>query len=152
MDLDGIDKALLRMLQEDSKMTNKALALKLGMSVTAVYERIRKLERLGVITKYVALIDTGMVGRGFLVFCHIRLSSHTQEAIAEFERDARKLAEVTECFHVSGDYDYLLKVRVRDMPDFRRFMVDKLTRLRHIGSTQSSFSINEVKDSTALSI
>jgi Lrp/AsnC family leucine-responsive transcriptional regulator len=122
------------------------------MSVTAIYERIRKLERLGVIQNYVALVDGSSIGRGFLVFCHIKLSRHSQEAIAEFERQVRKLSEVNECYHVSGDYDYLLKVRVRDMDDFRKFMVDKLTSLKHIGSTQSSFSISEVKNSTALSI
>jgi Lrp/AsnC family leucine-responsive transcriptional regulator len=152
VELDGIDKSLLRILQQDSKRTNKELAVKLGMSVTAIYERIKKLERLGVIKNYVALLDDRVVGRGFVVFCHIKLLRHAQEAIADFERQVRKLSEVNECYHVSGDYDYLLKVRVRDMEDFRRFMVEKLTTLDHIGSTQSSFSISEVKNSTALSI
>ncbi|MBX2829000.1 MAG: Lrp/AsnC family transcriptional regulator [Flavobacteriaceae bacterium] len=150
MELDRIDRLLLKYLQEDCKQTNKELSLKLDLSVTAIYERIKKLERLGVIAGYSARIDKESVGLGFLVFCHIKLEQHAKNAIGYFEKEVKRLDEVLECFHVSGDYDYLLKVVVRDMEHFRNFMVNKLTTIQHIGSTQSSFTINEVKNTTEL--
>ena len=105
----------------------------------------------GVIKNYVALVDRSTVDLGFMVFCHIKLVQHVHKSVTDFERDVVKLEEVIECFHVSGDYDYLLKVLVRDMAHFRNFMVAKLTKLQYIGSTQSSFTINEVKNTTAIS-
>ncbi len=152
MPLDAIDKRLLSFLQENSKQTHKELSLKLNLSVTAVFERIKKLEREGVIENYVALVDKDQVDRGSVVFCHIKLLQHSQEYLQEFEKAVMKLEEVMECYHVSGEYDYLIKVLVRDMKHFRSFMVTKLTTLRHIGSTQSSFSINEVKHTTAITL
>lgn len=150
MKLDGMDKQLLTLLQKDSKQTNKQLSQQLNLSVTAVFERIKKLERNGVIEQYVALLDKKKLDLGFMVFCHIKLTQHSEKYIAEFEKEATKLEEVLECYHVSGEYDYLLKVVVKDMEHFREFMINKLTSLQHIGSTQSSFSINEVKNTTAV--
>lgn len=150
MNLDTIDKALLQLLQENAKQTNKQLSLQLNLSVTAVYERIKKLEREGVITKYVSLLDKEKVHKGFTVFCHIKLVQHAQDYLTKFEEEVTSLDEVLECFHVSGDYDYLLKVVVKDIKQFRSFMVNKLTTIKHIGSTQSSFSISEVKNTTQL--
>ncbi|MCT8341008.1 Lrp/AsnC family transcriptional regulator [Flavobacteriaceae bacterium TK19130] len=150
MRLDAIDTQLLQLLQRDSKQTTKQLSLQLNLSVTAVYERIKKLEREGVITSYVALLNKEKVNKGFTVFCHIKLVQHSQEYLTKFENEIAQLPEVLECFHVSGDYDYLLKVLVKDIKQFRSFMVNKLTTLKHIGSTQSSFSINEVKNTTTL--
>ena len=152
MNLDKIDKELLEQLQKDCKQTNKELSSKLNLSVTAIYERIKKLEREGVITNYVSLLNKEKVGLGFVVFCQIKLAQHSREYLTKFEKEVTKLEEVLECFHVSGEYDYLLKVLVRDMVHFRSFMVTKLTTIQHIGSTQSSFTISEVKNSTALNI
>ena len=147
--MDSIDKKLLGLVQNDARMTNKELALKLQMSVTAVYERIRKLEREGVIKNYVALIDRNKIEKSFIVFCHIKLVQHTKDYLVRFEAEVIKLPEVLECFHVSGDYDYILKIAVKDMEAYRDFMVTKLTGLQHIGSTHSSFMIGEIKNSTA---
>ncbi|WP_264510011.1 Lrp/AsnC family transcriptional regulator [Flavobacterium sp. N1719] len=147
--MDTIDKKLLGLVQNDARMTNKELALKLQMSVTAVYERIRKLEREGVIKNYVALIDRNKIEKAFIVFCHIKLVQHTKDYLVRFEAEVIKLPEVLECFHVSGDYDYILKIAVKDMEAYRDFMVTKLTGLQHIGSTHSSFMIGEIKNSTA---
>ncbi|MDX1272126.1 Lrp/AsnC family transcriptional regulator [Bizionia paragorgiae] len=152
MTLDTIDKKLLDLLQNDSKQTNKALANKLNLSVTAVYERVKKLENLGVISKYVALLTKEKADMAFVAFCHIKLTQHTQNNIVEFENAVNNLNEVLECFHISGDYDYLLKVIVKDMEAFREFMVEKLTTINHIGSTHSMFMINEVKYTTAISM
>ncbi len=150
MVLDQTDKHLLQLLQNDCKQTTKALSNVLGLSVTAVYERIKKLEYQGFINNYVALINKDRVDKNFIAFCHVKLTQHTQEYVVQFERDVTKLQEVLECYHISGDYDYLLKVIVEDMEEFREFMVKKLTNIKHIGSTHSMFMINEVKHSTAI--
>jgi len=152
MKLDSKDRHLLTSLQEDAKQTNKELSLKLNLSVTAVYERIKKLERNGLIQSYTALLDRTKLDLGFTVFCHIKLVKHSEENIMKFEAKVRQLPEVMECFHVSGDYDYLLKVLVSDMEHFREFMVTKLTTIEHVGSTTSSFTINEVKNTTIINL
>ena len=147
--MDAIDKKLLALLQEDTKKTTKELSLVLNLSVTAVYERIKKLEREGIIRNYVALLNRNKIEKAFVVFCHIKLIQHTKDVIHTFENEVVRLDEVSECFHVSGDYDYILKVSVKDMEEYREFMVTKLTGLQHIGSTHSSFMIGEVKNTTA---
>ncbi len=152
MNFDETDQKLLLFLQEDYKQTTKELSHKLGLSVTAVYERIRKMENTGVISKYVALLDRKKINRNFIVLCHIKLAQHKKEYVLQFEREVMNLQEVTECFHVSGDYDYILKIGVKDMEDYRNFMLSKLTTLQHIASTHSSFMISEVKNTTAIVI
>ena len=148
--MDLIDKKLLFLLQTDSKKTTKELSLKLNLSVTAVYERIKKLEREGIIDKYVVLVNRSKVDKGFVVFCHIKLIQHTKEFLTKFECEVVKLSEILECHHVSGDYDYILKIAIKDMEAYREFLVTKLTTLEHIGSTHSTFMISEVKNTTVL--
>ena len=150
--MDAIDKKLLELLQKDTKKTTKELSVLLNLSVTAVYERIKKLEREGIIDKYVAILNRNKINKGFMVFCHIKLVQHTKEFISKFEKEVVKLNEVLECFHVSGDYDYILKINIKDMEAYREFMVTKLTTLQHIGSTHSTFMIGEVKNTTAFEI
>ncbi len=152
MKLDEIDRQLLNLLQEDCKRTTKAYAAELGLSTTAIFERIRKLEHANVITNYVALVDTEAVKKSFAVFCHVKLVQHTKDNVLRFERQVQKLEEVQECHHISGDYDYILRVNVENMTAYREFMVNKLTAIDQIGSTQSSFGINEVKKTTAISL
>lgn len=152
MKLDSIDRQLLNFLQQDAKQTNKELASKLNMSVTAVYERIKKLEKSGVINSYVALLNKKSIERAFVAFCHIKLVKHSQDLVNQFEKVVATIDEVLEVYHLSGDYDYLLKVHVKDMESFRKFMVNKLTNIEHIGSSNSMFVISEVKHSTALNI
>lgn len=146
--MDVIDKKLVAYLQQDAKKTTKELSLKLNLSVTAVYERIKKLEREGIISKYVAILDKKKIDKGFMVFCHIKLVQHNVDNVTTFEKEIVKLDEVLECYHVSGDYDYILKVFVKDMEAYREFMLTKLTTLQHIGSTHSVFMIGEVKNET----
>ncbi|MEX0272796.1 MAG: Lrp/AsnC family transcriptional regulator [Flavobacteriaceae bacterium] len=152
MKLDEQDIQLLHLLQSDCKQTTKQYAHALGLSVTAVYERIKRLERSGTIEGYVALLNRKKVGRGFMVLCHIRLAQHAKESVVEFERAVSKLREVSECYHVSGDYDYILKIHVPGIEAYREFMVSKLTTIRHIGNTHSSFVIKEVKYSTKVDL
>lgn len=148
MQLDPIDKQLLNLLQTDCKLTSKELAERVNLSPTAIYERIKKLERTGIINQYVALLDAVQADRDFVVFCQIKLIQHAKEYLTTFEAEIISLPEVLECYHISGDYDYLLKIAVKDMGAFRTFMVTKLTTLKYIGSTHSSFGISEVKHTT----
>ena len=150
--MDLVDKKILGFLQEDNKQTNKELSSKLGLSVTAVYERIKKLERVGVIKKNVSLLDKNKVNMSFVAFCNIAWVQHSKDYVIQFENEVTKLKEVLECYHISGDYDYLLKVMVEDMEAFREFMFKKLTSIDHIGSTHSTFMISEVKHTTAFSL
>lgn len=148
--LDPKDKKLLVLLQNDSKKTTKQLAAALDLSVTAIFERIKKLEKNEVIQKYVALVDKRKLHKSFVVLCHVKLAQHKKPYIVQFEEEIIKFPEVLECFHVSGDYDYILKICVADISEYREFMVSKLTSLQHIASTQSSFMIKEVKNSTVI--
>ena len=150
MQFDEIDKKLLLFLQQDCKQTTKELSYKLSLSITAVYERVRKLENNGVISKYVAILDKTKIDKNFIILCHVKLTQHKKEYVLRFEKEVMTLDEVTECFHVSGDYDYILKICVKDMEDYRNFMLSKLTTIQHIASTQSSFTISEVKNTTEL--
>jgi Lrp/AsnC family leucine-responsive transcriptional regulator len=150
MHLDSTDKKLINLLQNDSKQTTKKLSLQLNLSVTAVYERIKKLENQKVIDKYVAIINKNKIEKSFLVFCHLKLIQHSREYVTTFEREIIKLEEVSECFHVSGDFDYILKIYVKDMEEYRNFMVSKLTAIKYIGSTHSIFAIEQVKNTTAI--
>ena len=152
MKLDALDLSILKLLQKNSKLTNKALSTHLSLSVTAVYERIKKLEKTGIIKGYVALLSKEKLEQSFVAFCHVKLIQHTQDNVKQFEKEVIKIEEVLECYHLSGDYDYLLKVHVKDMESYRNFMIEKLTNLNHIGSTHSMFMINEVKHTTALNI
>jgi Lrp/AsnC family leucine-responsive transcriptional regulator len=148
--LDAKDKKLLILLQNDCKKTTKQLANELDLSVTAVFERIKKLEKQQIIKKYVALLNNEKIEKNFIVLCHVKLVQHKKEYISQFEKEITQFPEVLECFHVSGDSDYILKICVRDIQEYREFMVSKLTNLQHIASTQSSFMIKEVKNSTVI--
>ena len=150
--LDTIDKKLVNLLQQDSKQTTKQLSLQLNLSVTAIYERVKKLENQKVIEKYVAIVNKNKIEKSFLVFCHIKLMQHSKEYLNTFEYEVLKLEEISECFHVSGDYDYILKIYVKDMDAYRNFVVTKLTAIKHIGSTHSTFAIEQVKNTTAIQL
>lgn len=148
--MDTTDKKLLHLLQQNAKMTNKALSLEMGLSPTAVYERIKRLERQGVIRKYVALLDPARVDRNFKVFCQVKLNQHIKPQVVSFEKEVGELEEVVSCHHVGGAYDYLLEICVRDMQEYREFMVAKLTAIPYIGSTHSAFVIKTVKQTSEL--
>lgn len=151
-ELDTIDKNLLNLLQANARLTTKQLSLKLNLSPTAVYERIKKLERDDYILNYVAMVNPQKVKKDFIAFAMLQLAEHSAKNIADFEKNIKELPEVVACFHISGSYDYLLKINLEDMKAFRKFMVEKLTEIPHISNTQSVFSIHEVFNYTALPI
>lgn len=150
MKIDKTDKKILSFLQKDSKITTKELSIYLNLSSTAVYERIKKLEKNGVIESYIALINKEKVEKAFVVFCQIKLVQHKHEFVMKFEREVIKFDEVLECYNVSGDYDYILKVTVKNMDAYHEFLNNKLTTLDHISSAHSTFILNVVKNTMVL--
>ena len=147
--MDSTDKEILRHLQQDALLTTKELASRLNLSPTPVYERVRRLEKDGVIKKYVALVDREKVSKDLMVFCSIRLKEHAQQAGAKFVEEIVALDEVQECYNISGDYDFMLKIVVHDMREYQAFLMNKLASLENIGSTHSIFVMSEIKHETA---
>lgn len=152
MVLDETDVRILELLQADALLTNKELADKLGKSITPVYERIRRLEKEGYITRYAAILDKNKLGRNVVAFTNVQLKQHAQQILTSFEKSIVKFEEVMECYHMTGVYDYLLKIVVTDMNAYRDFIVNKLAKLTDIATVQSSFVMTEVKHETAYKI
>ncbi len=128
--LDLIDKQLVNLLQQNSKANIKEIALKIGLTQTPTYERIKRLEKSGVIQKYVAVLNKEKVGFMVEVFCQVTLLVHSKELITKFENAVNKIDEVIECFHVAGNYDYLLKVIVKDMKSYQLFLKKQVVGIR----------------------
>jgi len=152
MALDDIDLRILRLLQNKSDLTTKELAAKVNLSTTPVFERIKKLEKEGYIKKYVALLDAEKLDRGLIVFCNIKLKSHTREIGNQFVKDVLSFEEITECYNISGDYDFLLKIMIKDMKQYQEFVLNSLGSIANIGSAHSTFVMGEIKNSSALPI
>ena len=150
--LDKTDIQILSFLQQDSKLTNKEIAAQLNLTTTPVYERIKRMEREKIIEKYVALINPDKVGLQLTAFCDISLKEHSKEFIEKFEREILTFSEVSECYHIAGMFDYLLKVFVTDMSAYQNFIINKLATLENIGKVQSSFVMTTVKKSTAIEV
>ncbi|NRF37430.1 Lrp/AsnC family transcriptional regulator [Pedobacter foliorum] len=151
MNLDEIDLRLLKILGENSKYTTKELASMVNLSASPVYERIRRLENEGYIRKYIAVLDAEKFNQGFIVFCNIKLKQHDRNIGNNFVKDILQIDEVTECFNVSGDYDFILKVYVKDMKSYQDFVFNKLGSLESIGSTHSTFVMAEIKNTHNIS-
>jgi len=150
MNLDKTDKKLINILQKDSKITTKRIATELNLSVTAIYERIKKLEKKEIIEKYIAVVNKEKVNKAFVVICQVKLKQHHNTYIEKFEKEVHQFDEVLECFNISGDYDYQLKIVVENMKAYRKFLNNKLTILDYIGSTYSTLIISEVKNNTVV--
>lgn len=151
-EIDTTDTAIVRLLQEDAFLTNKEIAGRLGLTTTPVYERIRRLERAGIIKGYVALIDRAKVGKPLVVMCSVSLKEHALPLLQRFQEAVCALPEVVEVLHIAGGFDYLLKVVVADMAEYQHFIVEKLARLENVGNAQSSFVLTELKYSTAVPV
>lgn len=144
------DKKLLRILQENSKFDITDLTQRLNMSRTSVYERIKRLENDGYIKKYAAIIDEKKVGLNFTVIVNVQLESQQFEVTEEFARQVRELDEVMQAYVISGVYDIVLKVVVKDPEEFNDFVVKKLSVIPQISKIQSSFVMSYIKQSTEL--
>lgn len=148
--LDEIDIKILRLLQEDARRTTKELAAGVNLSTTPVFERLKRLEREGYIKQYVAILDAEKLDLGFEVFCSVKLKQMTRDVARNFTRLIRDIPQVAECYNISGEYDYLLKIRARSMKDYNEFLINTLGTIDAIGSVQSSFVMNSIKHSYGL--
>jgi len=152
INLDLTDKKILNLLQQNSKANIKEIALKIGLTQTPTYERIKRLEKAGVIKSYIAVLDKEKVGYTIEVFCQVTLLVHSKDMITRFENAINKIDEVMECFHVAGNYDYLLKIIVKDMNSYQAFLKNKLSVLDSVANVQSTFVMSSTKDSTGFSL
>jgi Lrp/AsnC family transcriptional regulator, leucine-responsive regulatory protein len=148
--LDAVDRRLLRHLQQNARISTAELAEKVGLSVSPAWRRVRALEEAGVITGYQALVDPGAVGLSVSVFIHVSLEKQIETALETFEAAVRRRPEVMECYLMTGDADYLLRVVVPDLAAYERFLMDHLTRIRGIASIKSSFALRPVKHGSEL--
>jgi Lrp/AsnC family transcriptional regulator, leucine-responsive regulatory protein len=150
--MDKIDREILMLLQEDAKRNTKEISNLIGLSVTPTYERIKKLEQSNVIKSYVALLDKTKINKKVIAFCQVTLSKHQKELINNFKEEVLSFTEIMECHHVSGNFDFLLKVSLNDIVEFHQFINEKLSLVDGISTIHSSFVLNSVKDSTAYAL
>ena len=150
--LDETDLQILRTLQKNAKLTTKELADAVHLTPTPVFERQKRLEKRGYIKKYVAVLDPEKLGQGLQVYCKVKLKQINHEIANDFVRRIQRIPEVTECYNTSGAYDYLLKVRARDMKQYQEFVLNKLGEIESLASIESTFVMSEVKQTYGLSI
>jgi Lrp/AsnC family leucine-responsive transcriptional regulator len=148
--LDAIDWKILARLQEDARLANVELARAVHLSPSPCLARVRRLERSGLIKRYVALLDALAVGMTVSVFIQVRLERQVESALETFEKEIASRPEVMECYLMTGDSDYLLRVLVADVQALERFIVDFLSRIPGVDNIKSSFALKQVKYKTAL--
>ncbi|WP_374442765.1 Lrp/AsnC family transcriptional regulator [Epilithonimonas sp.] len=148
MSLDKKDKLILQLLQEDSTLSVKEISEKIGLTFTPTYERIKNLEKQGVVEKYVAILNREKLGINIVVYCNIRLKEQSQKTLKEFEDYISKYDEVQEITSLSGEYDYMLKILANDINSYNDFTVNIISNSPHIGQYHSSIVLHEVKKTT----
>jgi Lrp/AsnC family leucine-responsive transcriptional regulator len=148
--LDELDRKLLGILQENGSLSNVELARRIQLSPPATHARVRRLEELGIIRQYATLLDREKLGYDMLCFVHISLQLHQPQQVESVRAAIREMPEVLECYHVTGEYDYLLKVVIRNRKDLERFVIERLTPVPGIARIHTSLVLTEVKSTTAV--
>ena len=143
--LDKIDLSILRLLQQNARMTIKEISEKVHLSTTPVHERIRRMEQSGVIKQYVTLLNASKVGKGLMVICYVSLRQHSRNAGEKFIKGILEMDEVLECLTISGEFDFMLKVVAENMDEYYNFHVNKLSNIENVGNVQSVFVMGVVK-------
>lgn len=146
--MDDIDLKILRALKKDARLTHQELSEQVGLSPTPCARRIKKLEQDGVITGYTARIDEVQIGYSFSVFVSVRLDRQIDDRLNAFEAKVRQFPEVVDCWLMTGSFDYLLRLAVKDLEEFERFLTGRLTKLTGVASLESSIPIRRVKDTS----
>lgn len=144
--LDKKDLDILRLLQSDAKLTVRDIAEKIHLSPTPTHERIKRMEREGVIRQYVALLNNRLVNRGIMVMCQVSLKDHDKRTARAFVQAISGFPEVLECYNISGEFDFLLKIVASSMESFHKFYMNKLSEIKGIGQTKSSFVMDVIKE------
>lgn len=150
--LDATDLKILDILQHDARITTKALAERLNLTTTPVFERVKRLEREKIIERYVALLNEKNIDIKLTVFIFISLKNHTRSYLESFIQEMNKFNEVLECYHVAGNFDFFLKVAIKDMDAYETFLLTKLSVNNNLAHVQSSFVLSKNKHSTAFSL
>ena len=150
--LDQTDINILNLLQDNSNLTIKAIANRLNLTTTPIFERIKKLEKEGYIKNYVALLNEKKIGLKQTVFICITLQGHTRSYLEKFVSKLQEFPEVVECYRVTGNFDYLLKLVVKDMEAYEQFLISKLTLIPYIGNVQSLVALSKAKQTHLLNI
>jgi Lrp/AsnC family leucine-responsive transcriptional regulator len=148
--VDEKDKAILQLLQENAKLTVREIAQLVHLSATPVHERIKRMEDSGVIRQYAALVDHSKIKKGLMVICYVSLKEHNKRSGAKFIKTMNELREITECYNISGEFDFMLKVVVENMDAYYDFHVNKLSQLENIGQVQSTFVMGVIKQTHQL--
>ena len=143
--LDSKDMEILRALQHNARLSNKELSAKVHLSTTPTYERVKRLEKLGFIKEYATILDEAKVNKGFAVFCSIKLRRINSEYANAFTDMIKKVPEVTECYNISGSFDYLMRVQVPDMRSYQKLLLEVVGRHENIDSMESTFVMEEIK-------
>ena len=143
--LDKTDLQILSILQNNARLTTKELASQVNLSSTPVFERLKRLDNGGYIKKYIAVLDAEKLNQGFIVFCSVKLSKLNRDIAAEFTKIVQDIPEVTECYNISGSYDYLLKIHAPNMKYYQEFILNVLGSINSLGSLTSTFVMDEVK-------
>ena len=150
--LDEKDAEILRALQDDADVTNKELAVKVHLSPTPVFERVKRLREQGYIKKLAAVLDADRLDCSFIAFCFIKLKQHTFENARRFMDSVQDIEEVGECYNISGDYDFMMKVYVSSMKEYQRFVLRIMGDLDCIGGLNSFFVMGEVKNNCGIPV
>lgn len=148
--LDAIDRKIVAALQADGRITTQELADKVGLSASPCARRIRLLEEAGIIKGYVAVVDQAKVGLPISVFASVKLERQREEELDRFSQAILRWPEVADCYLMTGQRDYLLRIVVQDLEAYERFLKDKLTRLKGVASIESSFALGQIKRSNVL--
>jgi len=150
VEIDDKDRAILQLLQENAKITVREIAHQVHLSPTPVHERIKRMEDTGVIRQYAALVDHSKVKKGLMIICYVSLKEHNKRSGAKFIKLINELKEVIECYNISGEFDFMLKVAVENMDAYYDFHVNKLSQLENIGQLQSTFVMSIIKQTHQL--
>jgi len=150
--LDSIDKKIIHLLQENGRITNNELANRIGLTTTPTLERVKRLEREGVIKGYTAWIDRELIGKGLTVFCSIKLSVHKLGKINEFKNSMDGLSEVLACYNTTGEYDYLLHVVVSDTREYEHFLREKLTQVPGVERIYTGIVLSVLKEQSKIDV
>lgn len=143
--IDATDIKLLRALQANARLTVKELAARVNLSTTPVFKRVQRMERDGIIKGYIAVLNAEKLNRGFVVFCQVKMNRLGRDIAADFANTIKRIPEVTECYNISGQYDYLLKIHAPDMKYYQEFVLNVLGTIPHLGSLESTFVMDEIK-------
>jgi DNA-binding Lrp family transcriptional regulator len=150
--LDKIDKQILVLLQKNARMTVKEISNQLNLSSTPIFERIKKLEKNGIIDHYTAVLNNEKLGKKLNAFAHISLKNHSKAMIAEFVNRIEQIPEIMECHYVAGGADFILKILVRDMEEYNEFLMEKLLDIPNIGKMESFLSLTVSKKTSVISL